>query len=243
MVLNRVIVHKKGQATLLVVLGILVLVMVILFFMFSSDNFSLTTIGSSEQQNEELENLKVCLASYGQEGLRLLEAQSGNIDEGSFYLVTKKSMELELAGYVKERMERNCLNPNKYSIEKGELEIEAEINDGEISMVAEWPLQFTSIEDTELKFNLKNFGVDINTDLYDLFETASLISEGVSYNTFYANENEVNITYIQKEDYYVAILEKNGEYFIADFSSNQKMNGPEKEDFVEEMKEFVFGVR
>ena len=243
MVLNRVIVHKKGQATLLVVLGILVLVMVILFFMFSSDNFSLTTIGSSEQQNEELENLKVCLASYGQEGLRLLEAQSGHIDEGSFYLVTKESMELELAGYVKERMERNCLNPNKYSIEKGELEIEAEINDGEISMVAEWPLQFTSIEDTELKFNLKNFGVDINTDLYDLFETASLISEGVSYNTFYANENEVNITYIQKEDYYVAILEKNGEYFIADFSSNQKMNGPEKEDFFEEMKEFVLGVR
>ena len=240
--LNRVIVHKKGQATLFVVLGILVLVLVILFFVLSG-NFSLTTIGSSEQQNEELENLKVCLASYGQEGLRLIEAQSGNIDEGSFYGVTIESMESELAGYVKGRMERNCLNPDKYSIEKGEMEIEAEINDGEITMVAEWPLQFTSIEDTELKFNLKNFGVDINTNLYDLFETASLISEEVSYNTFYADENEVNITYIQKEDYYVAILEKNGEYFIADFSSNQKMNGPEKEYFAEGMKEFVFGVR
>jgi len=240
--LNRVIVHKKGQATLFVVLGILVLVLVILFFVLSG-NFSLTTIGSSEQQNEELENLKVCLASYGQEGLRLIEAQSGNIDEGSFYGVTIESMESELAGYVKGRMERNCLNPDKYSIEKGEMEIEAEINDGEITMVAEWPLQFTSIEDTELKFNLKNFGVDINTNLYDLFETASLISEEVSYNTFYADENEVNITYIQKEDYYIAILEKNGEYFIADFSSNQKMNGPEKEYFAEGMKEFVFGVR
>jgi len=240
--LNRAIVHKKGQATLFVVLGILVLVLIILFFVLSN-NFSLTTLGSSEQQNEELENLRICLTSYGQEGLRLLEAQSGNIDEGSFYGVTIESMELELAEYIKERMERNCLNPDQYSIEKGELKIETEINDGEIEIIAEWPMQFTSIEDSELKFSLEDFGVDIDTNLYDLFETASLISEGLSYNTFYANENEVNITYIQKEDYYVAILEKNGEYFIADFSSNQKMNGPEKEGFVQRIKWFVLGVR
>ena len=252
------IAHRRGQATIFIVLGI-VLVGVICIYFFSNNFNSLASLGTSEEQTEQIENLKDCLSYYGNEGLKLIEAQGGYIivPEENVEIYDKKigfindltlaDIENELSSYVAENIQRNCLvNQDRYEIEEiDKFNIEVEIKDGEININAEWPMQFINKQDPEIKFNVNNFEADINTNFKSLFEGAKLLvdnNEFVDYNELYVNRNELNITFFSEEQLDIIILNYNEEYFLTAYSLKSNIaQAPEIESYLEKMIRFILG--
>ncbi len=251
--------HKRGQATLFIVLGI-VLVGIIGIYLFLNDVNPLTSLGTSEEQTEQIEDLKECLSYYGNQGLKLIEAQGGyiivpeekveiqNKEIGFINDLTLESIESELSSYVAENIQRNCLTgQDRYEIEElEELNVEVEIEDGEINFNAEWPMQFINKQDSGIKFNVNNFESDINTNFKSLFEGAKLFAENsgfVDYNELYVNGNELNITIFSEDQAAnIIILSSNEEYLITAYSLESNIvQAPEKESFFERIINFVLG--
>lgn len=237
---NQITVSKRGQATIFILLGIVLVILVSIYFLSQSEALSgffeeLTTSTRTEtlEQAEMREKINECLEEYAKQGLELLQTQGGymslsrdslTIDGKSLGILASKgklyvslsSMEEELSTSVQKNVEEHCLeNEKKYKIDQKGLEIETEFEEGELVIEADWVLQFRNLDDPTNIFSLDSFAVALETHMFELYEEAEhIVEEGMSYNTQYYAESTINRTQILHEEANITILSLEEEYFI-----------------------------
>ena len=127
--------NKKGQLTIFIILGILILI--VLIFLFSRTDFIETFFVA---EKAPIEQIKDCMLEPVKEGIEILSLQGGSINPENYYLykdnkveyvcyteenlkpcvmqkpILKNSIEEELKTYAQPKI-RNCMNNVKESLE------------------------------------------------------------------------------------------------------------------------------
>ncbi len=231
---NQATVHKKGQATLLILLGIVITMGIFLFFFWDTvDAYVAEEIGRSLEEQEQYETLEECLSYYTEQGLKKIEVQGGYLTLGRdaiqvydqsiglFSLagtqqISLEEIERDLADYVATQTKENCFTGNnKYTIDELEdPEVEAEFSSESVLVIINWQLRFRSVEDPTEIFTIITASTEMQTYFQSLFETAERLSQSIDYQQEYFSEEEVNLTLFSYEEATIVLLGKEEEYLI-----------------------------
>ena len=234
---NQAIVHKKGQATLLMILGVfLILGIGVFFFWDNVDVYISEEIGRSEEEKDQYETLQECLSYYTEQGLKKIEAQGGYITLGRDAIqvynesigifsqegeqkVSLEDIEKDLADYIAMQTKENCFQEsNKYEIDKLEdPKAEAEFLSDSLVLTMDWPLRFRSKENPTEIFTISTAAEEIQTHFMSLFEVAEVVSQNegnIDYQQEYFSNQEVNLTLFSYEEQTIVLLGKEEEFFI-----------------------------
>lgn len=181
---------KKGQLTLFIIMGAIVLVAVMIYF------FLLRTPGVVSQDVAGLTPyIDTCIQDTLVNGVNLLSVQGGHIVLPEYYmvtdygavsyvykdkenlLVTLEGMQNELAGYIEDTLEVCFGNFTSFaeqgwSFEKGSVSAKATITRDRVIADVSYPLQFNRDNDL-VKFN--NFRSEVVINLYDAHQTVDAI--------------------------------------------------------------------
>jgi hypothetical protein len=190
---------KRGQITVFVILGILVLGLIIAFFVLR-DNSTLEELENNDP-NVKSSPLKIfiddCLEKKANEAVYLTALQGGyyntplpyeNVSQifiplywqnNQSYFPTKDVVEEEMFNYVKDNLPI-CLNDftsfkdRGYEINVGEIKGEATISNRGVLFDVKYPLY---IKNADTETNLDSFSVNIQTEYNNFYNYASLIVE------------------------------------------------------------------
>ena len=211
----------KGQATTMIVLGLVILIAIILIYFTQINSEVFGSIGLSLNQVETEEYIEDCITLYAEQGLTLIKSQGGYIkipennleNIGYFYyneqLITLDDISSDLENYVEEKLIDCPVFESQYKIEKSEPAVEIKFKETEMQINVIFPLKFT---DEETSFEFEEFSEKIPTTfklIFDYLETIDLTQ--VDYNNqYYFNEN-INVTTISNK---MLFLENQNTHFL-----------------------------
>jgi len=240
--------NKRGQVTLFIILGIIILIILsmgLYFYQSEVTSFFKTTLGStiessSTDQPEIYEIAQDCLEFYADQGIEKIQLQGGYIELPEQYLETDisnvaysyynentllslENIEESLSNYIKDNLTPNCFSTDEYTIEETDrINVETEIKDGIIVIEVEWPLKFTK---TNLNFDLPDMGYSPSSELKALHTNLGQMLENpdmIDYNLQYYQTTGINKTIIPYNQSKLIILNKEGTYFITAISMVEK---------------------
>jgi len=225
----------RGQATLFMIVGLLIVFLIGLYFFYDEVEALLIEITLTEteanEQRERTDTAYECLEYYTEQALELLRKQGGYIElpEKNLHVErhklayfpqnrSSKDMEREVARYIEGKLPENCFKrEEEYSLSTtGDLEISVELSENEILIIGDWPLYFTK-EDTGDLFWLEPIVYSSQSSVKILFETAQELSKEentIDYTKAYYGLEGMEISIIPFENSSIYTLAQEGEYFI-----------------------------
>jgi hypothetical protein len=191
--------NKRGQATLFIILGIVLIVLVILYFVGVQQDIIPPILGgssASEEMNDIDNHVKGCLEDVGNDYVTILGLQGGYIspDEGTYRLyndskvsylcwnqaevktctnrlLTIEHMEEELTDAMSDAL-KTCVNVYDYSddvIVAEEWDLTVDIQRDSVDFVLYYPVQITKGEDVASQ---DEFEETLNVPLGELYEVS-----------------------------------------------------------------------
>jgi len=183
--------YKKGQVSIFIILAILIVLTVVVYFIFNSENLA-------SNLNERRVNpvirpiynmVKGCLASVGEDGIEEISLRGGSytgtefdteleipyyIFDGRSYVPRLEEIEGELSLYVLDNM-GECLDFesfNEFEIDIGSVGIDSMIDDNGVLFDMNYQL---SIKKDSRTYEIENFETLIPVRLETVYNTASSI--------------------------------------------------------------------
>lgn len=169
--------QKRGQATLFIILGIVLLIAIaLIFFLRGNIDFGLTGGGNVNSQLAPIrEHIEECIDTVAPPGIKTLALQGGTLTPNSFTLyngtnvqylcykepstptciqkiLTRQDMENELNDYIRFQLAQ-CIDLDQFDTRRidvttGILTIDTNINDNNIQVNLDYPITLTSTEET-----------------------------------------------------------------------------------------------
>lgn len=204
-------INKKGQLTIFIILGLLILFVVILLFMQNEKFRSIFTGGKSP-----VEQIEDCLKDNVEEGLEILMLQGGSIEPQNYYLydgnmvdytcyteenydycvmqkpLLKNSIEEELKNYANPKI-KECISSVRESLENGGARVT--MKDPELvieifpkNILVEIDLDLTVSRDGEAKTYSK-IQKNVKSDMYNFVMIATSI---MAWETRYGDAEILN---------------------------------------------------
>jgi hypothetical protein len=161
--------EKKGQVTIFIIVGILIVGLILLFFLFK-DSINLPTIGGEEKNPSSY--LESCLEENVKEGINLLLLQGGKISPNSYKSFKFEGEEPKNISYLCYNSQDYlpCVNQEPMLIKTLENEmynyIETDVEECFDSLTSNLKKQRYNVDATYRKFeiNLDEEGIKINID-------------------------------------------------------------------------------
>ncbi|MEA3429777.1 MAG: hypothetical protein U9R08_00740 [Nanoarchaeota archaeon] len=208
---------KKGQITIFIIVGIVMLVAVALFVVlrFTGPEESLElNVGAVESFVEE------CLEKSATDGIKLMAGQGGYIllpeeyidtnysdvpylyDEGAILTLSRKQLSEELDSYVNEFVPL-CLNnlnafKDQFDVVIGKPNASSLINDDNVIMNLQYPVIVSS---GDISRELSKFNTKINVPIGKDFDIVNTIVASIA-----DNPNYIDMTLLQEFDVNVTLL-------------------------------------
>ncbi len=189
--------RKRGQVTLFIILGIIIVSLILIFTIFRtkiSEKISEIKVGEELALPPELRivknNIEDCISTLGMAALYYLGIQGGYIGEinpsleygsldvayyyykGNKNIPTKKNMETAVENYIRKYL-KECVNvPKDFEVETGAIKPEVEIGDEVVVIDVYWPV---SIKKGDLEAKINKFHKRINLRVGELLTVANAI--------------------------------------------------------------------
>jgi len=220
---------KKGQATIFIIIGIVLVLIIALAFVFREGiTEQLQTLGLikeqqlSEEAQEVYDHVEDCLETIGEEAIILIGEQGGTIEPSGYNkvrywyynsnrILETKEIEQELSNYINSNLE-TCTTFEDYNVDVGEFEIETEILNEKTIITANWDLEVYNeegkekISQIEHSFDYRVYDIlEFTNEILNIYLTNSLC---VSCINDYALENNFDVTInMYEEDIIILIIE------------------------------------
>ena len=205
--------NKRGQVTIFIILGIIILASVVLVFYLTGDSL---VKQSEEKVNIETKPLKNyvsdCLEKVGNEGLTLIGKQGGVISPVNYRLYEndkvnylcyasndyslcsnlypnlKGTITLELNDYVGKKM-KECVDLSLfrdagYRVEEGKMNVNTTIYDKKVVITLDYPL---TISKGDIVVKENKFVKEFNVPLGEILETVHEITESEATSGYFEN--------------------------------------------------------
>ncbi len=182
--------NKKGQVTIFIIIGILIVAGVVLFFTLRED----TIESNTEQVPSEAQSIQTyiqnCLEESVEESIFYISERGGYfeipsnlesdvfeapyyIKKGKVTMITKPEMESELSKAIKDNLNK-CIAGfyefEEYEIREGEISVSSSIKDELISIEVSYPLKIIR---GDFVHNLKKFKTEKKVRLGMIYEAIS----------------------------------------------------------------------
>jgi len=211
--------NKRGQATVFIIIGIIIVIGVVLGLYFFGAFSTQTAVVITERTaiDDEKDIIKDCLTELTENGITILNAQAGTTNptynsQQVAYLDSKFSKETyqtELKNQIKNNIDICEEESNDYTINYGDFEIELTIED-DIQAEADWEVTFSN---EEAEYKESNFNFESSINLNPLINTVDEINQaftedGVCLTCIVdaAAENNVEVQMDYDEDSVIFIL-------------------------------------
>lgn len=239
MKLSQATVSRKGQFTLFVIIGLIIISSVAFFYFFVREDgisFFSEDIEFEKDEYDMKEDAQICVSFYLKEALQKIELQGGyttlerqekvtteNGEIGFLYMDGEQQQELsdierEMEVYVEDKLGEKCFAELEYTNEEtGEIEVSIDIAEDEIEAKVDWPIHFIDKQDPEKSFDIKKVQVELTSNFGILFETAEVLLDHPleeEYTLHYFTIKELDVGVFPIDNTAVYMLQKEGEYFI-----------------------------
>ncbi len=230
----------KGQFTLFVTLGVVVLalVMISLAFLYPEqvkDLFSAFTLGKDEAEAKYF--AEECLKDSAQEGLILIEKQGGYtrpreavssagkpigyISVDAVQVLRLEDIESDLQAYIEEDL-GDCFEEGfeKYLVEQERASVAVQFEEDTLFLDADWELHFID-EEGQASFDVSEIHSKISSSFKMLFaEAERFLSEApfLDASLQYYEVQNISLRIMHKENMSIAYFSQGEEYFIAAYN-------------------------
>jgi hypothetical protein len=228
---------KRGQATIFIIIGIVLVLIIALGFIFREGlTEQLQTIGIiqeqqlSEEAQEVYDHVEGCLETIGEEALILVGAQGGTIEPTGYKdirywyhstnkILKTKEIEQEISNHINSNLEA-CTTLEEYNVEVGEFETETEILNEKTIITTSWDLE---VYNEEGKEKISQIEYSFDHRIYDILEFINEILNSYLTDSLclscindYALENEFEVTInLYEENIWILTLEDlENDYFF-----------------------------
>lgn len=224
----------KGQITLFIVIGIVVLIIISLLILtrhdYFADVFSFISFGKDAAKAKSA--AEDCLKLDVTEGLKLIEAQGGYtqpskviiINDGQIGYIyfnntalTLEDIEKDLAQYT-EGLLPDCFKDGfgQYHIEQTRPNVTVNFEDSGVLVTAAWIVQFTD-DEGKATFSIDEIGIQIPSYFKLLFGEAGRlvpIAPSIDLSKQYYNVENASVRTMLEENKSIAYFSKGEEYFV-----------------------------
>jgi hypothetical protein len=199
---------RKGQSTILIILGILIIVVVALAFVFKQGVYNPEKLIYPEEVQDVVDHVQDCVVSSAKEGVSFISSRGGYhvMPENTFTyeyvsipyyyyesskVPTLEFIESELNDYTSDLI-GGCVDYTEFyglDITQSEVVVDSKIDNNSIGFVVDYPLQVNIENNT---YNLyDSYDVDVNANLGWLHSVSQNIVDNVMVNT-----DEINLDYL-----------------------------------------------